>query len=90
MREAVGSLLWLSIMTRPDITDTVRAVARYVYTSTEKLWQAIIKLLSYLNGTKSFGITYVRRSCLELEVYAGHRISVRVFSVGRAARIYFQ
>ena len=30
----------------------------------------ITKILSYLNGTKSFGITYVRGSGLRLEVYA--------------------
>ena len=65
VREAVGSLLWLSTMTRPDITNAVRAVALI-----ERLWEAGVKILSYFNGTKSFGITYVRVSGLGLEVYA--------------------
>ena len=69
MREAVGSLLWLSTMTRPDITNVVRAVVRYAHTPTRRLWQAKIKILSYLNGTKSFGIIYVRGSGLGLGVY---------------------
>ena len=30
VREVVGSLLWLSTMMRPDITNGVRAVARYL------------------------------------------------------------
>ena len=68
VREAVGSLMWLSTMTRPDITNTVRAVARYAHEPTERLWQAITKVLSYLNGTKSLGITYVRGSGLSLIV----------------------
>ena len=69
--EVVGSLLWLSTMTRPDITkNAVRAVARYAHTPTGRFSQAIMKILSYLNGTKSFGITYVRESGLGLEVYA--------------------
>ena len=70
VREAVGSLLWLSTMTRPDITNAVRAVARYVHTPTERLWKAIMKILSYLKGTPNLGITYVRGSGLGLEVFA--------------------
>ena len=70
MREAVGSLVWLSTMTRLDITNAVRDVARYAHEPTERLLQAIIKILSYLNGTKSLGITYVRGSGLSLNVYA--------------------
>ena len=70
VREAIGSLMWLSTMTRPDITNAVRAVARYAHEPTERLWQAIMKILSYLNGTRSMGITYVRGSGLSLNVYA--------------------
>ena len=64
VREAIGSLMWLSTMTRPDITNAVRAVARYAHEPTERLWQAIMKIL------KSLGITYVRGSGLSLNVYA--------------------
>ena len=35
-----------------------------------RLWQAIMKILAYPNETKSFEITYMRGSGLELEVYA--------------------
>ena len=48
VREAVGSLMCLSTMTRPDITNAVRAVARYAHELTERLWQAITKILSYM------------------------------------------
>ena len=70
MREAIGSLMWLSTMTLPDITNAVRAVTRYAHEPTERLWQAIMKILSYLNGTKIVGITYVRGSGLSLNVYS--------------------
>ena len=46
VREAIGSLMWLSTMTRPDITNAVRAVARYAHEPTERLWQAIMKIMS--------------------------------------------
>ncbi|CAM9220034.1 unnamed protein product [Pylaiella littoralis] len=47
-------------MTRPDITNAVRAVARYAHSPTARLWKSIRKILAYLNGTRSLGITYVR------------------------------
>ena len=37
VREAVGSLIWLSTMTRPDITNAVRAVVRDANEPTERL-----------------------------------------------------
>ena len=70
MMEAVSSLLWLSTMMQPNIMNAVRAMARYAHTPTERLWQAIVKILLYLNGTKRFGITYMWGSGLGLEVYA--------------------
>ena len=57
-------------MTRLDITNAVRAVARYTYEPTERLWQAIMKIMLYLNGTKSLGIASVRGSGLSLNVNA--------------------
>ena len=47
VREAVGNLMCLSTMTRPDITNAILAVARYAHEPTERLWQAIMTILSY-------------------------------------------
>ena len=69
MREAVGSLMWLSNMTQPEITNAVRVVARYTHEPTEILW-VIMKILSYLNGAKRLGITYVQGSGMSLNMYA--------------------
>ena len=37
VREPVESLTWLSTMTRPDITNAVRAVVHYAHEPTERL-----------------------------------------------------
>ena len=47
-RELVGSLMWLSISTRPDIANAVRAVARY-YTAPRAIhWKAAFGILEYV------------------------------------------
>ena len=44
-REAVGSPLWLSNMTRPDIANAVRVVARHSHKPGEEHWNAVLKIL---------------------------------------------
>lgn len=44
--------MWLSAMTRPGITNAVRAVARHAHASTARLCKEVVQILSYLNTTK--------------------------------------
>ena len=69
-REAVGSLMWLSTMTRPDISNAVRAVARHSHNPTERHWRAVLKIMEYLHGTRFLGLTFVRGSGLGLDAYS--------------------
>ena len=48
-RELVGNLMWLSISTRPDISNTVPAVARYCTAPRAIQWKAALGILEYIN-----------------------------------------
>jgi len=54
----VGSLLYLSVCTRPDIAQAVGALAKYMAAPTEAHWTAAKGVLRYLKGTASLGITF--------------------------------
>ena len=71
-RELVGSLMWLSISTRLDIANAVRAVARYCTAPRAIHWKAAFGILEYINGTSEYGITFQRGtlSGISLEVFA--------------------
>ncbi len=56
--EVIGSLLYLSVCTRPDIAYAVGALARYTQQPTEQHWQATMALLKYISGTREMGIMY--------------------------------
>lgn len=56
--QLIGSLLYLSVTTRPDISFSVGALARYMTRPTSIHWQAAKGILKYLAGTTSFGISY--------------------------------
>ena len=55
VRVAVGSLIWVGGMTRHDIANAVRAVARQAHDPAERHWRAVCKIMSYLNGTRKLG-----------------------------------
>ena len=45
-REAVDSLIWLSTMTRPDISNAVRAVAHHSHYPTDRNWKESLKIMA--------------------------------------------
>ena len=69
-REAVGSLMWLWTMTRPDISNAVRAVARHSHNPADRHWKSVMKIMAYLHGTRGMGLTFVRGSGLDLTAYS--------------------
>ena len=72
VRAPVGSLIWVvGGMTRPDIANAVRAVARQAHDPAERHWRAVCKIFSYLNGTKKLGLVFSKGGGLNLSVYVG-------------------
>ena len=64
--------MWLSISTRPDIVNAVRAVARYCTAPRAIHWKAALGILEHINRTSEYGITFPRGtlSSISLEVFA--------------------
>ena len=57
-RNAVGGLMWLATVTRPDVANAVRALARQSHDPCERHWEGVTKVLKYLNRTKGLGLTF--------------------------------
>ena len=55
-QSAVGSLLYLSTKTRPDITFSVCNVAKFCSKPTTKHWTAVKRIFRYIKGTCDLGI----------------------------------
>jgi len=63
-QSAVGSLLYLSIATRPDITYAVSNVAKFCAKPTKEHWVAVKRIFRYLKGTQQYGLLYSKSGIL--------------------------
>jgi transposase InsO family protein len=55
---AVGSLMYAMVCTRPDISHAVSMVSRYMANPGKEHWQAVKWLLRYLRGTLDVGLMF--------------------------------
>jgi hypothetical protein len=58
----VGALLYLTINTRPDISYTVKVLARFNQYSNFRACKALIRSLLYLQETPDVGIQFTEKS----------------------------
>ena len=57
-QSAIGSLMYLTVSTRPDIAYAVANLAKFSSKPTKEHWTALKRVLRYLKGTVNFGIFY--------------------------------
>lgn len=57
-REAVGSLIHLAIVSRPDIMFAVSLVSRFLNCYNQTHWSAVKRIFKYLKDTKDYGLCY--------------------------------
>lgn len=58
--ELIGSLQYLASNVRPEIAQAVNALSRYRAAPTTAHWNAAIRVVKFLKGTRDDGITYGR------------------------------
>ena len=69
-QSVVGSLLYLSCWTRPDITFAVSNAARFCSKPTKQHWTAVKRIMRYLRGTQDYGLLYTGNDKKDVEGYA--------------------
>ncbi|GJQ79272.1 hypothetical protein Trydic_g5515 [Trypoxylus dichotomus] len=69
-REAIGSLLYLETVSRPDLTFTINYFSQVLEEPTIKHWNMVKRVLRYLRGTTELGILYDSSSDGELEAFS--------------------
>lgn len=69
-REAVGSLMYLTVATRPDIAYAVSFVSRYLDQPDNTHVKAVKRIFKYLAGTLSHAIYFKKVDDIQLECYS--------------------
>ena len=57
-QEAIGSLMYASLGTHPDITYAVQTVSRFSKNPDQLHWEAVKRIFCYLKGMKEYWLTY--------------------------------
>lgn len=68
-QQLIGSLMYLAVLTRPDIMYSVSFLSQFNNCYNSEHWMYAKRILKYLKKTKKFGLKYTRDGNSELEGY---------------------
>ena len=97
-REAVGSLMYAAMGTRPDIAFAVSLLSRFATSPGPAHWEAVKRVFRYLKGTRELRLTYGPEGEFDLKGYGDadgnsqsdrHAISGNVFILFGGAISWF-
>jgi hypothetical protein len=57
-REAIGSLMYLMVGTRPDFAFAMSELSKFVESPTTLQWNAVKRVLTYIKQTSNHGLCY--------------------------------
>lgn len=66
-QQLIGALMYLAVLTRPDISFCVSYLSQFNNCFDESHWKCAKRVLRYLKGTKNHGLTFTKTDILELE-----------------------
>ena len=69
-REAIGSLMYLAIGTRPDLAFIVSQLSQFLDAPSESHWTAVKRVFRYIKGTLNKGIVYGGKTDVKNEIRA--------------------
>jgi hypothetical protein len=71
-REAIGSLIYLAICTRPEISFAVSTLAEFSNNPGRKHWEGVLYLLKYVKVTRQLGLKYRGRDSGDMTLILPH------------------
>ncbi|KAH3666983.1 hypothetical protein WICMUC_005475 [Wickerhamomyces mucosus] len=70
VRSIIGSLLYTTLHTRPDITWHTNYVAKFQLQPTQNVFNFLNRILAYLKGTSNYGIVFRHKATLDTNLTA--------------------
>ena len=64
-RAIAGSILYLAVCTRPDLSFAIGSLARQMHAPTMRNFRMLKRVLRYISGTQILGLHYVRLAPLD-------------------------
>uniref|UniRef100_A0ABD2W186 Retrovirus-related Pol polyprotein from transposon TNT 1-94 n=1 Tax=Trichogramma kaykai TaxID=54128 RepID=A0ABD2W186_9HYME len=70
-KEAIGSLMFLAYITRPDLSFSVGVLSRFAENPSKVHWNAIKRIIKYLKGTLAHGLVYkAKNDCTKIVAFS--------------------